>query len=98
MRRVSSALRRTTTASATARTGSVSPAGEALATLPPIVPRFWICTPPISRAAAGGEGKPLREQGGAEDVPVGGRRPDRKRALANLDPAQLGDWEEIDEP
>ena len=39
-------------ASAAASTGSVSPAGEALAMLPPIVPRFWICAPPISRAAA----------------------------------------------
>ena len=49
---MSAALRSTTTTSAAARTGSVSPAGEPFATLPPRVPRFWICTPPISRAAA----------------------------------------------
>ena len=39
-------------ASATASTGSVSPAGEALTMFPPSVPRFWIWTAPISRAAA----------------------------------------------
>ena len=39
-RRVASAHLSTTLASAAARTGSVSPAGDALATLPPIVPRF----------------------------------------------------------
>ena len=36
---------------AAASTGSVSPAGDPFATFPPSVPRFWICTPPISRAA-----------------------------------------------
>ena len=41
--RVRDALPSTTIASAAASTGSVSPAGEALAMLPPIVPRFWIC-------------------------------------------------------
>jgi hypothetical protein len=28
------------------------PAGDAFAILPPIVPRFWIWTPPICRAAS----------------------------------------------
>ena len=32
-----------------ASTGSESPAGEPFAMLPPMVPRFWICTPPISQ-------------------------------------------------
>src|SRR4051812_41281125 len=39
-------------ASVARSTGSVSPAGEALATLPPIVPRFWICAAPIVAAAS----------------------------------------------
>ena len=30
----------------------LSAAGEALQTLPARVPAFWICTPPISRAAS----------------------------------------------
>ncbi len=38
-------------ASAAASTGSVSPAGDPLAMLPPSVPRFWICGPPTNRAA-----------------------------------------------
>jgi hypothetical protein len=43
---------RTISAPIASSTGSVSPAGEALITLPPIVPRFWICTAPIVAAAS----------------------------------------------
>src|SRR5476649_580704 len=52
-----------TDASAAASTGSVSPAGDALATLPPRVPRFWIWTPPTSRAAAASIGSHRRTSG-----------------------------------
>ena len=39
-------------ASSASRYGAPSPAGEAVQMLPTSVPRFWICTPPISRAAS----------------------------------------------
>ena len=42
----------TSAASSASSTGSVSPAGDAFITLPPIVPRFWICAAPIVAAAA----------------------------------------------
>ena len=42
----------TISASVASSTGSVSPAGEALTMLPPIVPRFWICAAPIVAAAS----------------------------------------------
>ena len=52
-------------ASATASTGSVSPAGEALATLPPSVPRFWICGLPTHREASARIGSRRRTSGDA---------------------------------
>jgi hypothetical protein len=42
----------TISASSASRTGSVSPAGEAFAMLPPSVPRFWIWAAPIVDAAS----------------------------------------------
>ena len=50
---------------------SVSPAGEPFATLPPRVPRFWICTPPISRAAATSIGRRFCTSG---DLAIDGGR------------------------
>ena len=41
-----------TRASIASKGGTPSAAGEALHRFPPIVPAFWICAPPISRAAA----------------------------------------------
>jgi len=38
----------------------VSPAGEPFAMLPPMVPRFWTWTAPISRAAAASIGRRRR--------------------------------------
>ena len=40
--------------------GTPSAAGEALQRLPPIVPAFWICSPPTSRAASW---RPLNQGG-----------------------------------
>ena len=51
-RRSPAALASTRVASAATRIGTASAAGEALAMLPPRVARFWICTPPIMRAAS----------------------------------------------
>ena len=45
------------------RTGSVSPAGEALITLPPRVPRFWICAAPMVAAASDEGGQVSRQAG-----------------------------------
>ena len=47
------ALRSSTCAPATSSGGSASPAGEAVARLPPIVPRFRICGDPTVREAPG---------------------------------------------
>ena len=44
-------------ASTASSTGSVSPAGEALQTLPPMVPRFWICAAPTVAAASASAGR-----------------------------------------
>ncbi len=35
----------------------MSPAGEALTTFPPIVPRFWICAAPMVAAASAKAGR-----------------------------------------
>ena len=51
----------TNDASAASRTGSVSPAGEALAMLPPSVPRFWIWAAPIVAAASTSAGRCSRQ-------------------------------------
>ena len=64
----------TNSASTASRTGSVSPAGEALATLPPIVPRFWIWAAPIVAAASTSAGQVLAAQRRAADLRVGRQR------------------------
>ena len=51
----------TNDASSASRTGSVSPAGEALATFPPSVPRFWIWAAPIVAAASTSTGRCSRQ-------------------------------------
>ena len=51
----------TISASVASRTGSVSPAGEALAMLPPSVPRFWIWAAPIVAAASTSAGRCSRQ-------------------------------------
>ena len=51
----------TSSASIASSTGSVSPAGEAFATLPPSVPRFWICAAPMVAAAATSAGTCSRQ-------------------------------------
>ena len=48
-------------ASVASRTGSVSPAGDAFTTLPPIVPRFWIWAAPIVAAASTSAGRCSRQ-------------------------------------
>ena len=50
--RVPSADATSTAASSASRLGSPSAAGEAFTTFPHTVPAFWICRPPIVRAAA----------------------------------------------
>ena len=54
---------RTSVASSASSTGSMSPAGEAFITLPPIVPRFWICAAPIVAAASTSAGRCSRQIG-----------------------------------
>ncbi len=53
----------TRVASSASRTGSMSPAGEAFITLPPIVPRCWICAAPIVAAASTSAGRCSRQIG-----------------------------------
>ncbi len=45
------------TASVARSIGRVSPAGEAFAMLPPIVPRFWTWAAPITDAASARTGR-----------------------------------------
>ena len=47
-----------------------SAAGEALQRLPASVPAFWICTPPISRAASFSPSKQRRQIGAERSVQV----------------------------
>jgi hypothetical protein len=47
----------TSSASVASRMGSVSPAGDALAALPPSVPRFWIWAAPMVAAASASAGR-----------------------------------------
>src|SRR3954470_24062994 len=56
-------------ASLARRIGSVSPAGEALATLPPIVPRFWIWAAPIVAAASTSAGRGPRDSARRRGLP-----------------------------
>ena len=70
--------------SAAASTGRVSPAGEALAMLPPRVPRFWICIPPDSRARP----RPASEAAGtsarADERGIGREGADRERVTLRI--------------
>ena len=96
-RRSPSTLRSTTIASAAASTGSVSPAGEALATLPPSVPRFWIWTPPTSRAALTSIGRRRRTSARTDEVGVGRQRADAERRLRAARCAQRVEAPEVEE-
>ena len=85
-------------ASAAASTGSVSPAGDAFATLPPSVPRFWIWTPPTSRAAADEHRQPAPDERRPDDVGIGGERADRQHVAARLESAAARRAATVQEP
>ena len=67
----------------------MSPAGEALAMLPPSVPRFWICAAPIVAAASARAGQELGDRARAADLGVGGQRAEDQGAAVDADAAQL---------
>ena len=78
----------TSSASAASRIGSVSPAGEALAALPPNVPWFWICAAPMVAAASAREGRNSATSC-ERRIWVGRRRPDHQRIAIDPDAAQV---------
>ena len=67
----------------------MSPAGDALAMLPPSVPRFWIWAAPIGRGRLDQGRQELPADGRATDRRVGRERPEDERVAIELDPAQL---------
>jgi hypothetical protein len=64
----------------------VSPAGEALMTLPPSVPRFWIWAAPMVAAASASAGTTRANLGGAPDLGVGRQGADDERIASTLMP------------
>ena len=86
-----------TAASSAIRFGSPSAAGEALHRLPTIVPRCWICTPPMASAAVL---QPVerRRQGVSHEVGPGRQRRDADDAVGDRDRPQArqrGDVEDL---
>ena len=87
--------RSTSAASSAISTGALSPIGEPLATLPPIVPawrsgRRGEAQPDI------GQRRPARDQG-APGVLERGAGADREHAVARLDALQVGDVADVDQ-
>ena len=76
----------------------MSPAGEALAMLPPSVPRFWICAAPIVAAASTSAGQMLAAERGAADVGVRRQRAEDDRIAIERDAAQLVEPPQVDHP
>ena len=76
----------------------MSPAGEALATLPPSVPRFWIWAAPIVAAASTSAGRCSRQTRRAADLRVGRQRAEADRVAVDGDAAQLVEPPQVDDP
>ena len=74
----------------------MSPAGEALTTLPPIVPRFWIWAAPIVAAHRPAPAACSRAAVRAADLRVRRQRADRQHAVADADAAQLVEPPEVE--
>ena len=79
------------------QTGSVSPAGEALAAFPPSVPRFWIWAAPIVAAASTSPGRCSRQSAERRISRVGGQRAEDDRLAVDRDPAQLVEPPQVDD-
>ena len=84
-------------ASSASSTGSVSPAGEAFITLPPIVPRFWICAAPIVAAASTSAGRCSRQIGERRISVYVVSAPSSTVLAADRDPAQLVEPPQVDD-
>ena len=67
----------------------MSPAGEALAMLPPSVPRFWIWAAPIVAGRLDQRRQVLAAQRRPADVGVGRQGPEGQALALGGDPAQL---------
>ena len=67
----------------------MSPAGDALTMLPPMVPRFWIWTAPMVAAASASTGRCAATSGGATQVGLGAQRADDERTRPTRDAPQL---------
>ena len=87
----------TRTASSASSTGSVSPAGEAFITLPPIVPRCWICAAPIVAAASTSAGRCSRQIGERRMSVYVRERAELHGVAADRDPAQLVEPPQVDD-
>ena len=92
------ALPSTNSASIASRTGSVSPAGEALAAFPPSVPRFWIWAAPIVAAACDQPGEMLAAHRRATDLGVGGQGAQDDGLAVERDAAQRVEPPQVDDP
>jgi hypothetical protein len=69
-----------------------------LTTLPPSVPRFWICAAPMVAAASARAGYELGHLGGAPQVGVGRQGADDERIGIHVDAAQLVQPPDVEHP
>ncbi len=75
----------------------MSPAGDAFATLPPIVPRFWIWTPPTVPQACGQQRDAAAHQRVPQQLRVRGERADDQGALRLADARPRPQRREVEE-
>ena len=76
----------------------MSPAGEALAMLPPSVPRFWIWAAPMVAAASTRAGQVLAAEGRAANLGVRRQRPEHEGAVVEADALEGVKAREVDHP